>query len=165
MTYTDPELVTRLRGIGCPYPIRLITEAHRTGLSIALGASMVVQESSWENIFGHDETIFAGAGPVTEVAYHAYSSLSERTGEVQGVGVTQLTYRGYQLEADKLGGCWIIACQLQIGFGILAEHVRSEGLHAGVAAYNGSGPAAEAYADEVIARAVTFAKELHLPAP
>lgn len=162
---TDPLLVTRLRKLGCPYPIRLITEAHRTGLSIALGASMVVQESGWQNVFGHDPTIFAGAGPVTECLYHAYSAESERTGQVQGVGVTQLTYRAYQVEADKLGGCWIIACQLQIGFGVLAEHVRTDGLRDGVAAYNGSGPAAEQYATEVIDRAISFAKELHLPAP
>ena len=162
---TDPALIVRLRKLGCPYPIRLITEAGKTGLSVPLGCSLVVQESGWQNIFGHDPTIFVGAGTVTEVKYHAYLAEAQRTGLVQGIGTTQLTFLPYALEADKLGGAWIIANQLQIGFGILAEHVRTDGLHSGVAAYNGSGPAAEAYADEVIARAVTFAKELHLPAP
>lgn len=164
---TDPALIVRLRKLGCPYPIRLITEAGKTGLSVPLGCSLVVQESGWENVFGHDPppAPFTGAGAVTEVKYHAYAAQRDQRGIGQGVGVTQLTYPAYQVEADKIGGCWIIACQLQIGFSILAEHVRTDGLHAGVAAYNGSGPAAEAYADEVIARAVTFAKELHLPAP
>lgn len=162
---TDPALIVRLRKLGCPYPIRLITEAGKFGLSVPLACSLVVQESAWENIFGHDPTVFVGAGAVTENSYHAYSAEAERTGQVQGVGVVQLTYRAYQLEADKIGGCWVIACQMQIGFGVLAENIRRDGLHAGVAAYNGSGPAAEAYADEVIARAVTYAKELHLPAP
>lgn len=163
---TDPALIVRLRKLGCPYPIRLITEAGKTGLSVPLGCSLVVQESGWQNIWGHDpNSIFAGAGAVTEVNYHAYSAESTRTGLVQGCGTTQLTFRGYQLEADRLGGCWIIANQLQIGFGVLAEHVRTDGLRQGVAAYNGSGPAADQYATEVIDRAVGYAKELHLPAP
>jgi GH24 family phage-related lysozyme (muramidase) len=42
------------------------------------------------------------------------------------------------------------------------QNVRRGGLLPGVAAYNGSGPAAAAYANTVIARANQFASDLHL---
>jgi hypothetical protein len=54
---------------------------------------------------------------------------------------------------------------MRVGFSHLAEAIRRSGLRAGVAAYNGSGPAAEAYAQEVIQRADELASRLHVQAP
>ena len=84
---------------------------------------------------------------------------------MQGVGPCQLTYWTLQDAADALGGCWKPLANMRVGFSHLAEAVRRSGLRAGVAAYNGSGPAAEAYAQAVIERADRFALELHVPAP
>jgi hypothetical protein len=46
------------------------------------------------------------------------------------------------------------------GFRMLGESIREKGLHAGVAAYNGSGQAAEGYAETVLARAAEIKPKL-----
>jgi hypothetical protein len=46
------------------------------------------------------------------------------------------------------------------GFEHLAAGIRRNGLRTGVRAYNGSGPAAEKYADTVLTRAEEFKKTL-----
>lgn len=166
MPASDPLLYARLRKLGCLIPVRLVTAARKAGLSIPLAASVVMQESGGgHNIFGHDPTIYAGAGAVTKAKYLAYRAERDRTHEAQGVGVVQLTYPGFQDEADKLGGCWVIANQLTVGFGVLAANIRRDGLERGVAAYNGSGVAAAAYAHTVIERADQYAVALKLPKP
>lgn len=163
---TDVLLIARLRRLGIVVPVRMITAARDAGLSIPLAASMLIEESSGgHNEFGHDRTIYVGAGAVTEHKYIAYRAERDRTGEAQGVGPCQLTFPGYQDAADKLGGCWLVLPNLREGFMVLAENVRRAGLKAGVAAYNGTGPPAELYAVSVIGRADRFAAALHLPAP
>jgi hypothetical protein len=142
--------------------------AHDAGLNIALAASLLIQESGGgENIYGHDPTIFVGAGQVTEANYQVYLAERRHSGNtlMQGVGPCQLTYWSLQDAADRLGGCWKPLCNMRVGFSHLAEAIRRSGLRAGVAAYNGSGPAAEAYAQEVIQRADELASRLHVQAP
>jgi hypothetical protein len=79
-----------------------------------------------KNEWGHDPTIFIGGGtfgqPVTEESYAAYKVERDATGKSQGVGPTQLTFRGYQDQADALGGCWRPANNLVVGFGIIAGY-------------------------------------------
>lgn len=163
---SDLLLYARLRKLGIRVPIRMVQVCRSTGLSIPLGASILTQESGGgQNIFGHDPTIYTGAGTVTKSKYLEYRAERDRTGKAQGVGVTQLTYPGYQDEADRIGGCWVITNQLIVGFKTLAGNIRQDGLHNGVARYNGSGPAADEYARTVIARADQYAAALHLPEP
>ncbi len=155
-----------MRKIGMLMPVRTLMACRKTGLPVALGCSILTQETGGgRNEYGHDPTIFVGAGAVTEANYHAYLALRNKTGKAQGVGPVQLTYPGYQDAADKAGGCWKPLVNITVGFGILAHNVRQDGLHAGVAAYNGTGPAAERYADEVLARATVYAKALKVPVP
>lgn len=67
-----------------------------------------------------------------------------------GIGPCQLTSAGYQQDADRLGGVWNAYCNCQVGFRLLHELIERYGVWAGAMHYNGSGPAAERYADEFV---------------
>lgn len=112
--------------------------------------AFLMQESSGgHNVFGHDATIFVGAGEVTEAKYAAYKAERLRTGRCQGVGPMQLTFHTFQDEADALGGCWQPKHNLTEGLRILEGFVSSgKSWHQAAAAYNGS----EAYADQMDGR-------------
>ena len=162
----SPLLILRMRGLGMRMPVRTYLAARATGLSLPLGCAVLMQETGGGiNEFGHDPTIFVGAGTVTKAKYLAYRAERDRTGKCQGVGPMQLTSKGYQDAADTDGGCWRPLVNIRQGFAVLAANIRRDGLHDGVRAYNGSGPAAEQYAYRVIARAEGYAQRLRLPAP
>lgn len=164
----SPILVAKLRRIGILIPVRMVMAARAAGLPIPLAASVLTQESGGgRNVFGHDPTIFIGAGDVTETKYHAYKAarVASKNKLMQGVGPCQLTYWSFQDAADAVGGCWRPLRNMQIGFHVLADNIRRDGLRAGVKAYNGSGPAADRYATTVLTRANEYAKKLGLPAP
>jgi hypothetical protein len=123
-------------------PVRCLLAARKTGLPLSLGCALLLQESGGgANVFGHDPTIFTGAGTVTKQKYLAYKAQRGHT-KMQGVGPCQLTWWEFQDEADKRGGCWRPLVNMQVAFGHLAALVARSGLHDGVRAYNGSGPAA-----------------------
>lgn len=127
-------------------------EARRAGLTYDLAFAMVEQESgNGCNVFGHDPTIFVGAGRVSKARYQAYKAARGRT-HMQGVGPLQLTWWELQDEADRIGGCWIPRNNLHVGFRHLKELIDTHGERDGIRRYNGSGPAAEAYARSVLAR-------------
>lgn len=169
MSLPPPLLVARLRGLGMRHPIYTYQAAHHAGLNLALACSILMQESGGGlNVYGHDPTVYIGAGNVTRWNYAQYRVMRDtpyRGARCQGVGPCQLTYVGFQDEADRQGGCWRPLVNMRVGFTVLAENTRRDGLDAGVAAYNGSGPPAEHYAAEVLARARGYATRLRLPAP
>lgn len=143
--------VVRMRRHGIVYPIYTHNAAKRQGLDLALACAIVMRETSGgKNVFGHDPTICIGWGTVTKKKYHSYLNMRNRTGKLQGVGSCQLTSRSLQDEADKLGGCWKPYWNMIVGFHYLAGLVHKYGLHDGVMHYNGSGPAAEVYANSIM---------------
>lgn len=159
-------------------PIRMLSACGTTGLPEPLAASILMQETGGgRNEWGHDPTIFIGGfdkrnginyGPnVTKKGYQSYKSQRGSTGQygMQGVGPCQLTYFGFQDLADSKGGCWVPLINMQVGFDALMANIRRNGLKAGVTAYNGSGPAAEEYAQTVLSRAATYARALKTPWP
>ena len=91
---------------------------------------------------------------VTKEKYLAYRARRGTHGQggMQGVGPVQLTYFAFQDEADRLGGCWKPLVNMKVGFARLADNVRHNGLRPGIRAYNGTGEAAERYADSVLKR-------------
>ena len=153
------------------YPINTLMAARKCGMPLALGCSILMQETSGGvNEFGHDPTIFVGAGLVTEDLYLQYRAQRNKTGMQQGVGPCQLTDSSLQNEADNLGGCWKPVVNMYVGFKYLLDMIRQNGgvprgTRAGVTQYNGSGPEAVAYAQEVEARTVYYAKYLNVPNP
>lgn len=146
-------VATRLRRAGMVYPSWTNRAATLHDVPLPLLCAFLMQESGGgHNVYGHDPTIFVGAGPVTEANYRAYAHLRDRTGLCQGVGPMQLTSRSLQLEADQAGGCWFPRANIAVGAHLIAGLLRSHpgNPHAACAAYNGSGPAAERYADSVL---------------
>jgi uncharacterized protein YcbK (DUF882 family) len=162
----DALRVKRLRAHGIVNPIWTLQAARKAKLPLYLACAMLEQESGGgRNVFGHDPTIFAGAGFVTKQKYLAYkkSRGSGVFGGMQGVGPMQLTWYGYQDEADRRGGCWKPYVNMWVGFEHAANLIRQKGLAAGLAAYNGSGPAATRYAQSVIAKSQHWQKVFSAP--
>jgi hypothetical protein len=137
-------------------PDDVVAIADASALELAAAAALLVMESGGgRNVWGHDVGDTGGTSvkgaPVTRDAYLAYRAAVAR-GEIgrQGVGPTQLTNGELQAAADGLGGCWDWVCNARTGFSHLAALIKSYGDREGFRRYNGSGPAAEQYADTAL---------------
>jgi len=155
----DALLVPRLRKAGIKMPVRMILAARKVKLPLAYAAALLMKETGGgSNVFGHDPTIFAGAGEVTEEKYLAYKRQRGPTGKggMQGVGPTQLTWYSFQDQADALGGAWKPQVNMIVGFALLKSLIQRNGVAKGFAAYNGSGPAADAYGKDALEKVAPF---------
>ena len=143
--------------------LRALWEARAAGIKPSLALAMLEQESGGRNVFGHDPTIFIGAGAVTKEKYLRYRDARRRSGNrlMQGVGPMQLTWWEFQDGADRLGGCWIPKYNLRYGYRRLAQLIKSYGKHEGIKRYNGSGQAAENYKRSVLIREQRWHERLH----
>lgn len=124
-------------GIKSPYTVMQVCD--KVGFPFYAACAVLEKESNGgENVFGHDPTIFVGAGRVTKTKYLAYKAQRKATGKMQGVGPCQLTWYAYQDQADALGGCWIPRNNMTIGFEILRD-LKTQGnwVYVGTR-YNGS---------------------------
>jgi hypothetical protein len=112
-------------------------------------ARVVEQESGGRNVFGHDPTSSVPAawkgGKVTRARYLQYKR-NRASGGMQGVGPFQLTWWEFQDRADLMGGCWVPRNNIRVGLQILRANIAKHGRFAGIAAYNGTGDAAQNYA-------------------
>ena len=147
-------LIERLRAAGIVAPRTAVREAKRAGLALELACALLEKESSGgRNVFGHDPTIFAGAGKVTRANYAEYKRRRIASGNklMQGVGPCQLTWWELQDAADAGGGCWHPEVNMRVGFRHLATLVERYGRGDGARRYNGSGAAAEAYSRDLLA--------------
>lgn len=142
-------VISKLRKNGIKIPIVAYQEATKIGLPVAVLAAVLEQETGGgANVFGHDPTIFVGAGKVTKDKYLAYKRTrgSHGQGGMQGVGPMQLTYYSFQDEADKLGGCWVPRNNVHVGAKLLRDLHKQHGTwHGAFKAFNGS----ESYANQV----------------
>lgn len=144
------ELVESLKAWGIHRPAEVVQIAAACGLDIAIAATLLEKESfGGLNIWGNDAVSTGGAyvkgSAVTREAYLRYRELEAR-GEagLQGCGPGQLTSREFQLQADRLGGCWVWEINLRVAFTLLAGWQRERGIRGGFIRYNG----APAYADD-----------------
>jgi len=148
------QLTSVLTQAGVAYPEATVAEARRAGLPLAVACALLEQESGGgHNVFGHDpvKNPIRG-GPVTKERYLEYVRYRKAGLGMQGVGPCQLTWYSYQDRADALGGCWKPEVNMRVGFALIAALIKTNGLRAGLRRYNGAGPAAERYADQVLAR-------------
>src|SRR4051794_36114790 len=156
-------LIQRLRAGGIVHPKVTIAEAQHAGLRLAVACAMLEKETSGgHNVFGHDPTIFVGAGPVTKAKYLAYKKQRVASGNkrMQGIGPCQLTWYEFQDEADREGGCWRPEINIRIGFRRLAANIKQYGEADGARRYNGTGPAADAYSADLLRRAALWDQRL-----
>jgi hypothetical protein len=145
--------------------------AAAVGLSLPAAATLLEKESGGgRNVWGSDPVPTGGAyakgGAVTRENYQAYRRhLAGGTAGAQGVGPCQLTWRGYQDAADRIGGCWDWRCNVRVGFETLRDLQRQHGVRQGFRRYNGSGPMAEKYADDAMAKLARWTDRLGQPTP
>ena len=130
--------------------------AARTVLDLAAAATLLEKESGGgHNMYGHDDVRTGGfyekGGAVTKENFLKYKAHRHEFG-AQGVGPTQLTLPAFQDRADERGGCWDWRVNALVGFEVLADLIRAHGTRDGFRRYNGSGKAAEAYADDAMTK-------------
>lgn len=153
--------VAKRNGIGYALTaIRIADKLEHVGRPLAI--AMLEQESGGRNVFGHDPTIYSGAGKVTEAKYKAYRAWRRGSNntKMQGVGPLQLTWWQFQDEADAMGGCWKPAINIEYGLRKLDKLIATYGREEGIKRYNGSGAAANAYSLSVRAKADKWAARL-----
>jgi|ERR1700729_1640632 len=115
------------------------------------GAMLLNESSGGYNLYGHEGPLPELWGQeVTEANYQLYKAARERGEGNNGVGPTQITSTGLQIQAQNLGGCWNPLYNMDVGFHFLHELIERYGVWGGARSYNGSGPAAERYADEFL---------------
>lgn len=146
----DLILAYKAKRAGANYSLRIVLEARRSGIPVSLGFALVEQESAFRNVFGHDAGSILKGQTVTLDRVRRLLAHIRAGGVSNGVGPTQLTYPPFIREAHNLGGAHRPKNTIRVGFKVLASLIRSHGRRGGVRRYNGSGPAAEAYADSVL---------------
>jgi hypothetical protein len=147
--------------LGAPEVVEIAAAAR---LDLAAAATLLIKESSGgRNVWGHDAVPTGGnyvkGAEVTEAAYLRYKAARAIYG-AQGVGPTQLTWPAFQDRADARGGAWDWRVNCAVGFEILADHIHRLGTRDGFRAYNGSGPAAERYADDAMGKLAAWRSRL-----
>lgn len=156
LTPRDLRVAHRTYRAGVPFgdSRTTIRACRATGLLYRYGFAMVEQESAWANVFGADGSApyMHAHEPVTrarldDLLYHVHRGYTSN-----GVGWTQLTYSGFLYEAEARGGAERPYVQCLVGFQALHDLMRLHGVWAGARAYNGTGPAADNYANALIAR-------------
>ena len=160
-----------IRAHGGRFETVVVREARRVRLPIALACAIVEKETGFRNVFGHDAVrnpVKSPPGGLLAVTRENYAQYLEHRRQGlgnQGVGPMQLTSPGLQDRADQLGGCWQPGPNIRVGLEFLAGNIRRLGLRSGVVAYNGSGPAAQRYGDDVLARARLWEQRLRAARP
>lgn len=125
-----------------------VQAATEVGLPIAAAFALLSKESGGRNIYGHDAGgIFYSKDkdiPVTRENYEEFRRLLAQGKESQGVGPTQITYRGFFPQADKQGlDLTDPLDNMRFGFALLASYRKTYKTWtlAGVA-YNSGAPTA-----------------------
>jgi hypothetical protein len=130
---------------------------------------MVQNESGGRMVWGHDpwdehayprgaalSAVLEGKN-VTQGDYTRYKTRRNQGLQPQGCGITQLTSASLQIEAEQAGGCWVPFYNCIVGFHFLKGLFQTHGSAlAGFTAYNGSGPAAQAYGERSVAVAAEW---------
>jgi len=131
-----------------------IVEQHEaTGLALSDCLALVEKESGFKNVFGHDPTSSIPErwkGSRVTWAKYRYYKLRRRSRGAQGVGPCQLTWPGYQDQADAAGGCHKPGPNMRVGFRVLLGLIAKHGRQKGAAAYNGQGAIADAYGHDFV---------------
>lgn len=129
------------------------------GVDLSDCVALLENESGGRNIFGSEGTACPSdwyEKEVTQTRYTFYKIRRNLGYTVNGVGPTQLTDAGLQKLAEDAGGCWKPLHNMEIGFDYFGGLVITHGLWGGAMRYNGSGAAAENYANRLVDRAMVW---------
>jgi hypothetical protein len=160
----DDKLIALISDYGIANADACVISSHeRERPTLARCLAQLENESAGRNIFGAEGSATPPEwyeGDVTQKRYDLYARRCDEGYTVNGVGPCQLTDRSLQLEADQLGGCWIPLHNMQVGQAFLHQLILEHGVRGGFTAYNGSGPAAENYANRALERAAIWEARL-----
>ena len=137
----------------------IVEAAKRSRLALADACALVEQESGGKNIFGCDAGApFCHEVVTEELVKRLINQRGYRTGNapMQGVGLTQLTWYTFVLEAEKLGGAHVPLNQCLVGFRLLWGYLQRYPRERAFASYNageGNWMRGRAYAQQVMAKA------------
>lgn len=134
----------------------VLTECYRSAVPVEYVCVLLVKETGGgANVYGHDQDAcmsVPGQGvEVTEANYAEYLECVAAGGKRNGVGPLQLTHVSLQRRADELGGCWRPEASIRAGvehFALLL--LAGPDARTAFRRYNGTGPRAEAYADDAM---------------
>lgn len=155
----DRDLIAELDKLGLKYPRTTVEESRRAGLPLSYALAFLEKESTGRdrngqaafglNLFGSDAVRNpVKGGFVTPARYSEYLRNRKRGLGMQGVGPCQLTWFALQDMADQLGGCEKPRFNMRVGFAQAKALIRAHGKRDGARRWNGSGPAAERYAED-----------------
>ena len=156
---SDAKLIAAIERHGGRYAKEIVAASKATGAPVALLCTILAHESGFRNIYGRDpgpnrnpirSPDPPGVLEVTEENYRRYRNFVKAGKDPNGVGPAQLTTISYVDRADKYGGAWKPANNIRVGAEVILEKIKGPGggdLRKGIEAYNGSGPAARAYAE------------------
>jgi hypothetical protein len=133
-----------------------------TKLPLSYALALCEKEGGFRMVYGHDPVRNPApkGGHVTRSNYAQYKRDRKAGMGMQGVGHTQLTWYAFQDQADALGGCWKPYPNLVVGFANLRRLINAHGKEKGAAAYNGTGPAAEAYGRDFVRKQEAWHKRV-----
>ena len=142
----------------------VVAAQQKTGIPMSYALAMLENETGGgRNEFGGEGTACPAKWyeqEVTRFRYTVYKVKRNRGGTPNGVGPTQITDPALQIEAEHLGGCWKPQYNCEVGFRFLDNLIRDYGTSVGFERYNGSGPAAEAYANRASVKASVWHQRL-----
>jgi hypothetical protein len=133
-----------------------------TKIPLSYALALCEKEGNFKNVFGHDAVRNPApkGGRVTAKSYAAYKKARKAGMGMQGVGHTQLTWYEFQDQADALGGAWKPYPNMVVGFRHLKTLISAHGKEHGAAAYNGTGPAADAYGLDFVRKQLAWHRRL-----
>lgn len=159
-------LIDQLGKLGLKYPRTTVEEARRVGLPLSYALAFLEKESSGRdadgpafglNLFGNDPVKNpVKGGTVTAARYAEYLRNRKLGLGMNGVGPCQLTWFALQDLADEMGGCHKPRFNMRVGFAQAKGLIRQHGKRGGARRWNGSGPAAERYADDWLRKQRTW---------
>lgn len=161
-----PSTVDVLTAAGIQRAAEVVELANTARLDVAAAAVLLLKESGGgRNVWGSDPVptgnAYTKGGPVTQANYNAYRrAIANGTAKPQGCGPVQITWLPYADQADAAGGCWDWRANVLTGFKILRGLIVAHGEQDGFRRYNGSGPAAEAYGVDAVARLKRIRQQL-----
>lgn len=151
----------RIKEHGIIHPVWTEQAAAQVGLALEHAcASLLMETDGGYPFVGHDP-----GNPIngynhkwtTEPVYRLMVHYVGEGYPSQGMGPCQLTSRGLQEEADRLGGTWVIVHNQHIGFLFLRQLIDEFGVEGGFQHFNGSGAAAVRYGEEAVRISDEFA--------
>lgn len=152
MTKTEKfRLAAKLKLHRVRKPYMVITECLRADIKIATGLAMLEKETGipQRNIFGCDNGPGRGFCHEKVTARRVVALIQSQLSN--GVGWTQLTYKPLVLEANDEGGAHRPVAQCRVGFRLLRSLFNQFGtISLMYEHYNGSGAAAQRYAQEAV---------------